>query len=480
MSGFLNVDSIVNNSFKSATKKFISSLDSVVGSTEAIKPKYIYPKDIDRLSTANYMIIYVYDCKDNKLVFAPINTQIATSKIQQNLVKKLTDCVSIKLSDKAKTQLKQYKNAVSSYLKDSLKDIFNKDALSKLGDYFGIDVDLETPEWLKETGDFLKDNQLTRGIKDLVDCIDLPNLPGLDLPNLTDYVDIDIDGKKIQGILKEELLKITGQLDRVKSYEDAMKLKSEAGDNFNLVTSIVLPLPQNDISYGYKISIDSAETKTAQAVKEVIDAIPAGYNTAKKNDKATSTLGKAAEKIGDVTAGAWSGVKKAVNVVTAQGSELLYGLLGSGGKVLFQNDTGNVRDPLIEFAWSIPDPRTFEYEYTFAPRDSNELYDVWNIIKTLKFYSHMEMAKSNGSVRYFSYPGRFKIRYYTEGQENVWLGQTKVMGLTSLTTTIDGNNIGFILNDFDKISGNPPKIIKMSMTFTELSILNREDINEGY
>lgn len=480
MGGFLNVDSLVNNSFKSATKKLMSSLDSVVGATDAIKPKYIYPKDIDNLSTANYMIIYVYDNKHNSSTFAPINSQIAASKIQQNLAKRLTDCVSIKIGDKAKAQLKQYKNAISSYLKDSLKDIFSKEGLGKLGDYFGIDLD--TPEWLKETGDFLKNNQLTRGIKDLVNSIDMPNLPGLDLGDmsLSDYVDIDIDGKAIQGILKDELKSTITKIKGVQNLQEAKMLKSEAGNDFELVTSIVLPLPQNEITYGYKIPIDTADTKTATAIKGVIDAGVSGAKQASKNDKATTWLGKAIEDVGNTIYGIAEAGKATINTIAAQGGELAYGLLGSGGKALFQNDTGYVRDPLIAFTWSVPDARTFTYDFTMAPRDSSELYDIWNIIKTLKFYSHMEVATDGHSVRYFNFPGRFKIKYYTEGQENIWLGKTKILGLSDISTTIDGNNVGFILNDFDKISGNPPKIIKLSMTFKELSILNREDINEGY
>ena len=480
MGGFVNVDSLVNNTFTSATKKLMSSLDSVVGASNELKPKYIYPKDIDNLATANYMIIYVYDNKNNKTTFAPINSQIAASKIQQNLAKQLTDCVSIKVGNKTKEALKQYKNAVSSYLKDSLKDIFNKDALGKLGSALGIDID--TPEWLKETGEFLKNNQLTRGIKDLVNSIDMPNLPGIELGdfNLSDYVEIDIDGQKAKGILKSQLASITSKLKGVQSLEEAKMLNSEAGSDFELVTSIVLPLPQNEISYGYKIPIDTADTKTAMAIKGVIDAGVNGAKSAAKNDKATTWVGKAIEDIGNVVYGIKEAGKATINTIAAQGGELAYGLLGSGGKALYQNDTGFVRDPLIAFTWSVPEARTFSFEYTLAPRDSSELYDIWNIIKTLKFYSHMEVATDGHSVRYFNFPGRFKIKYYTEGQENVWLGKTKILGLSDISTTIDGNNIGFILNDFDKISGNPPKIIKLSMTFKELSILNREDINEGY
>lgn len=480
MAGFINVDSLVNNSFKSATKKFMSSLDSAVGKSDAIKPKYIYPKDIDKLSTANYMIIYVYDNKNNSTTFAPINTQIAQSKIQNDLARQLTDCVSIKISDNAKNKLKQYKNAINSYLKDSLKDIFDGLSLSKLGDTLGIDLD--TPEWLKETGEFLKNNQLTRGIRDLVSNIDMPNLPGLNLSDfsLSDYVDIDIDGEKMKGILKSKLQDTINQIKGVKSAEEARMLKSEAGEDFELVTSVVLPLPQNEISYGYKIPIDTADTKTAQAVADVIGAGLSGYSKAKKNDTRTSGIGKIIDKFGNVISGVADSVTTMGNVISAQSGELIYGMLGSGGKALYQNETGFVRDPLTVFTWSMPDARTFTYEFTMAPRDSSELYDIWNIIKTLKFYSHMEVGQDGHAVRYFNFPGRFKIKYYTEGNENIWLGKTKILGLSDLTTTIDGTNMGFILNDFDKISGNPPKVIKLSMTFKELSLLNRDDINEGY
>ena len=476
MAGFINVDSLVNNSFKSATKKFMSSLDSAVGKSDAIKPKYIYPKDIDKLSTANYMIIYVYDNKNNSTTFAPINTQIAKSKIQNDLARKLTDCVSIKISDNAKNKLKQYKNAIDDWLKDSLKDVFNSSTFSDLAKSLGLN---ETPEWLKETGEFLTNNQLTRGIRDLVSNIDVPNLPGLDISDFANVVDINVDTDRMKSILKDKLQDTITQITGVNSKKER-SLKSEAGDNYELVTSIVLPLPQNEISYGYKIPVDTAETKTAAALKSVVDAGISGYKEGRKNDKSETSIGKFIDRVVDVGQGVYSAGKQVRDVVVAQGGELVYGALGSGGKVLYQVETGTVRDPLIEFAWSIPDARTFNYEFTMAPRDSSELYDIWNIIKTLKFYSHMEFASDGKAVRYFDLPGKFKIKYYTEGNENVWLGKTKILGLTDLTTTIDGNNIGFILNDFDKISGNPPKIIKLSMTFKELAILTRDDINEGY
>ena len=458
--GLINVDSIINDSsFLSQSKKFISSLDSATGKNE-LRPKYIYPNDIDRQNAANYMIIYIYDNKKNTTEFQPISTQISKSKIQNDLVKELTDCVSIKIGDKLKDDLKNYKNAIKDYLKNSLKDIFSKDSLKALGEKWGIDLDFETPEWLKQTEEFLKDNQLTRGIKSLVESIDLPEIPGLDLPDLdlpslgdidlSDYIDVDFDKDKFKNIVNN--------LKQVQNTNSTSNLESEAGKGFELKTSIVLPLPIQGITYNSRIGIENTSTKTAQAIKSVVDAAIGADGIIK---------------------GVSAGVKQAWDVVSAQGGELLYSMLGAGGSALYQNNYGNIRDPLIAFTYSIPDPRTFQYDFLMAPRNKQELYDIWNIIKMLKFYSHMSI-QGNGSVRYYNMPGRFKIKYYTEGNENTWLGKTKILGLTNIQSSIDTSNIGFILNDFDKVSGNPPKVIAVTMSFTELSILNRDDINEGY
>ena len=455
--GLINVDSIINDSsFLSQSKKFISSLDSATGKNE-LRPKYIYPNDIDRQNAANYMIIYIYDNKKNSTTFQPISAQIAKSKIQRDLVKELTDCISVNIGTDVKAKLKSYKSAISDYLKNSLKDIFSKDSLEALGKKWGINLDFDTPEWLKQTEEFLKDNQLTRGIKNLVESIDLPEIPGLDIPNLdkidiSNYIDVDFNKDKFKNIVNN--------LKKVQDTNKTDNLIGEAGEGFELKTSIVLPLPIQGISYDSKIGIESTSTKTAQAIKSVVDAF------ATSKDGILGSLSDA--------------LKQGKNVVTAQGGELLYSMLGAGGSALYQKNYGDIRDPLIAFAYSIPDPRTFQYDFLMAPRNKNELYDIWNIIKTLKFYSHMAIEGNDSNVRYYNMPGRFKIKYYTEGNENIWLGKTKILGLTGIRSSIDTSNIGFILNDFDKVSGNPPKVIALNLTFTELSILNRDDINEGY
>lgn len=439
--GLINVDSLINDStFLSSTQKFVSSLNSAVGSGDEIKPKYVYPNDIDRQAAGNYMIIYIYDNKNNSTQFQPISTQIAKSKIQNDLARKLTDCVSINLTDSTKKALKNYKNAILDKLKAKLSGLFND------LDFSGIDLGIETPKWIKYVDDFWKDWDLSKGVKNLIDAIDLPNFPSLNAFDPSQYIDIKLDEDKLKSIIKEVQDSVTAN--------ESEKVQDETGVAFELVSSIVLPLPTNGISYNSKIGIEAASTKTAQAIKNVVDSF-----------------------IGD---GFKAGIDEVTNTFKAQGMELLYSTLGAGGSAIYQNTYGKIRDPLIAFTYSIPDPRTFEYDFLMAPRSKQELYDIWNIIKTLKFYSHMSIETDAAAVRYYNFPGRFKIKYYTEGNENIWLGKTKILGLTSIQSNIDTNNIGFILNDFDNVSGNPPRVIALSLTFSELSILNRDDINEGY
>jgi hypothetical protein len=471
--GFINIDSIKNSSaFKSTTKNFISALNYSAGTGE-LKPKYIYPKDIDRQNLASYMIIYVYDNIHSKTVFQPISTDIAKSKVQNDIARKLTDCVSVKISDKAKDKLKQYKSAINDYLRNSLKDVFSADGLKGLVGKLGI----ETPEWIKDTADFLKDNQLTRGIKELINEIDLPSFPGIDISSdfsisgVTDLIDVKFDKEKFNSIVAE--------LKGVQNSDAYDALASEAGEGFQLVTSVVLPLPTNGISYETKVDISMESTKTAKAITNIIHDVINTYNKSNNSGSEDGSWKKMTNGITAAFKATKAGVQSVGGTVMSQGTELLYGLLGNQGKALFQSETGLVRDPLNVFVFNMPDARTFQYDFLMAPRNKQELFDIYNIIKTLKFYSAMDVASDSNSVRYFNMPGRFKIKYYTEGNENYWLGKTKVMGLTSIRTSIDTNQ-GFILNDFDKVSGSAPKLIGMTLQFTELSQMNRTDINEGY
>ena len=101
----------------------------------------------------------------------------------------------------------------------------------------------------------------------------------------------------------------------------------------------------------------------------------------------------------------------------------------------------------------------------------------------LKFYALPEGGKdaSKGGL-YIKYPAKFAVKFYTNGYENKWLPSTATLGLTSLSETLTGDNgdMAFFENYFDKHSGNPPRLINLTLKFTELTIMTRDYANSGY
>ena len=60
--------------------------------------------------------------------------------------------------------------------------------------------------------------------------------------------------------------------------------------------------------------------------------------------------------------------------------------------------------------------------------------------------------------------------------------KTMRMGLTRISETLTGENgdMAFFENYFDKNSGNPPRIVNLTLEFKELGIMSREYANLGY
>lgn len=431
--GILNLSSLVNKSpFLSKTKSFVSSLDSVASKDSDIRPKYVYPNDMDRQAEANYMIIYVYDLEKNDLVFKPMQQQIAQSKISKDLLNKLTGVVSIDLDKDLKAKLNKYKTQALDYLKDALKGSFGKD--------WGFDLGFETPEWIKSAGDNVE--YAFKYVKDLVGSIDLPSIPNIG--NLPDIIDIKINKQKLTEL--KNLL-----IDKKNSNKF---IDNDIKEGWKLATSIALPLPINAIEYETKNGIEGASTKTSAIVDKIMTSLFSG----------------------DLA----GGIEKAYDSIKGQLPEIITNFAGEGAQAIYQSKTNEIRDPLLAIVHSVPDFRTFKYDYIFAPRTSKELFDVYNIIRTLRFYSLPGKVRSATSeIKYLAMPAYFKIKYYTQGQENAWLGKTKMLGLSDVKSSIDGD-VSFIKNDFDNVSGNAPRIITLSLSFMELAILTRDDVNEGY
>jgi len=274
---------------------------------------------------------------------------------------------------------------------------------------------------------------------------------------------------------KSSTLKLTdmeGSTITSKILTDEKTTKSTANSGFwrgatgnnRINTAIVLPLPETGLSAEYKNEWSAESTRSAQFVDQIIEPfMKEGLNMGNIYSRAVESASIVGKNIQEA--------KRA----------LYEEVLGSAGQAYVGAQTRQVRNPAKEFLYKTPENRSFTFGYTLSPKSKDELYAIYNIIKTLKFYSHPTLATGVGNQSFYNYPAEFDVKFYTNGNENKWMFKTSSMGLSNLKETLssDEGNMSFFEN-FDYSSGCAPKSIQLDLTFTELEILTRDRIEQGF
>ena len=114
-----------------------------------------------------------------------------------------------------------------------------------------------------------------------------------------------------------------------------------------------------------------------------------------------------------IAAGAGS-IAKSVGLEAAGA---ITGLLGdkTGGS-LFTAATGVVKNPMLEMIYTAPSMRSFQFEFTFYPRDEREALEVQRIIEKFRFHQAPELAE--GAKGFLIAPSEFDIKFYYAGSQN--------------------------------------------------------------
>lgn len=211
-----------------------------------------------------------------------------------------------------------------------------------------------------------------------------------------------------------------------------------------LSNAIALHIP-NNLSTRYSMNWDAEETAAFQM------AAVAGTEIV----KAIATLGSKSNLTGAVGA-------IATNLALSKGPQ---------GAAL-SAASGLAANPKKENIFKNVDFRTFSFEYSFFPRNPNEAKKVKEIIKMFKLHMHPEYKDSNGFL--FVYPSEFDIFYYNNGKENLNLHRHTSCVLTDMQVNYTPNSM---FNSFD--NGMPTQI-NISLTFKELSILTKKDIEDNF
>lgn len=133
--------------------------------------------------------------------------------------------------------------------------------------------------------------------------------------------------------------------------------------------------------------------------------------------------------------------------------------------------TGLAANPKKEQVFKGVDFRTFQFDYQFFPRSSDEAKNVMRIIYEFKYHMHPEFKDSNNFV--YIYPSEFDIIYYSNGRENDKIHRHTSCVLTEMNVNYTPNGT------FTTFADGMPTQINVTMNFRELALLTKDKVKDG-
>jgi hypothetical protein len=173
------------------------------------------------------------------------------------------------------------------------------------------------------------------------------------------------------------------------------------------------------------------------------------------------------------------GVKNSlVNFIAAAGGQ--EGGIFSGLSIaarFAQQGAGLAVNPLSEMFFENMSFRQFNFDYKFTPKSPAEADIVKEIIKTFRMYSVPEITKENIAGVFFSVPAFFQIKYYMQQDGSVSENENipKISGCVCTGVQTDWAPDGLALH-----KDGMPVAVRMQLNFTELEIMHRDRIKQGY
>lgn len=237
------------------------------------------------------------------------------------------------------------------------------------------------------------------------------------------------------------------------------EMGSQSTDKFTnpnrkrLKTAIVLPIPTSAVSATY-----AADWQAVQ--------LGASGGTLDRFNAAAAAMKADSSKIGEIASAAIGNKEQFAAIVgySAAPEELKAALEKTGGYAL---------NPRTEVVYKGTPNRTFQFEFKLSPNTPQEAVQIERIIQTLKFAQAPSMTGEFGS--WLKYPDDFDISFYFDGKPNPYINKISSCAMTNFTVDYSGGQGGMpTFRD-----GRPQSVI-LTMQFTELEIITKERVSQGY
>jgi hypothetical protein len=168
--------------------------------------------------------------------------------------------------------------------------------------------------------------------------------------------------------------------------------------------------------------------------------------------------------------------------VGLEAASAITGLLGDKtGGALFTAATGVVKNPMLEMIYSAPSFRSFQFEFTFYPRDEREALEVQRIIERFRFHQAPELAEGAGG--FLIAPSEFDIKFYYAGSQNPNIppiADSCVLSQMDVNYTPNGFTAYEVPGEDKPSLGRTgmPVAITMQLQFKETTFLTKADFRD--
>jgi len=147
-----------------------------------------------------------------------------------------------------------------------------------------------------------------------------------------------------------------------------------------------------------------------------------------------------------------------------------------GANDLYNKAFGNATNPYMEVFFGGMELRTFQYNFTFAPKNQDETDDAKKIIEIFRFHMAPELQGEN--MRYLTLPSTFDIHYMYQHSKDIAIENTFYNKIA--TCVLTNVAVDYAPNGVKSFADGAPTSITMSLSFTETEILTKERIDQGF
>ena len=241
----------------------------------------------------------------------------------------------------------------------------------------------------------------------------------------------------------------------VASYANTQTVTTQRAATLDATHAIALYMPPS-VSVQYGADYQDTEIGAGASIgAAAFDDIMSGQSLASTANTALKALGP------EVSDGM---IRMALGAV-----DMIPGL--EGAMEVIEMKRGYIRAPQMELAFKGISKRSFTYDFKMIPKSKKEADEIKKIITAFK--TNMLPTLIGESVRRQIVPSTFKIDYMYKDGINENLHQISTCVLESMNVTYGGDR-------YRTYEDGVPVETAISLSFKEMDLITREDIEQGY